>query len=170
MESIKPIETVYNGYRFRSRLEARWAVFMDILGIEYRYEPEGFDLGNGLWYLPDFYLPRTNAWVEVKGFKPSKTDIEKMIRFGDAKCDFVNGGAKFRLLLGDIPNCLADNGFCHGVPCYNFLSVDECYTHKIIATKGILSEGLWIPTTDKGKVKIALYGAKKARFEHGECG
>lgn len=22
---IKPIETLYNGYRFRSRLEARWA-------------------------------------------------------------------------------------------------------------------------------------------------
>lgn len=25
--TIKPIETVYNGYRFRSRLEARWARF-----------------------------------------------------------------------------------------------------------------------------------------------
>lgn len=25
--SIKPIETIYNGYHFRSRLEARWAVF-----------------------------------------------------------------------------------------------------------------------------------------------
>ena len=37
---IKPIETVYNGYRFRSRLEARWAVFFDAAGIEYEYEPE----------------------------------------------------------------------------------------------------------------------------------
>ena len=52
----KPIETHYKGYRFRSRLEARWAVFFDALQIPYRYEPEGFDL-NGLWYLPDFYLP-----------------------------------------------------------------------------------------------------------------
>jgi hypothetical protein len=37
---IKPIETRYNGYRFRSRLEARWAVFFDTLGIEYQYELE----------------------------------------------------------------------------------------------------------------------------------
>jgi len=55
MTQIKAIETVYNGYRFRSRLEARWAVFFDTLGIEYRYEPEGFDL-DGIWYLPDFFL------------------------------------------------------------------------------------------------------------------
>ena len=30
-KSIKPIETKYNGYRFRSRLEARWAVFFDMI-------------------------------------------------------------------------------------------------------------------------------------------
>ena len=42
--NIKPIETVYNGYRFRSRLEARWAVFFRAVGIEYQYEPEGFDM------------------------------------------------------------------------------------------------------------------------------
>lgn len=62
---IKAIETVYNGYKFRSRLEARWAVFFDTLGIEYQYELEGFDL-DGLWYLPDFYLPRVQMWAEVK--------------------------------------------------------------------------------------------------------
>ena len=42
--TIRAIETRYNGYRFRSRLEARWAVFFDTLGIRYEYEPEGFDL------------------------------------------------------------------------------------------------------------------------------
>ena len=41
---LKAIETFYNGYRFRSRLEARWAVFFDSAGIEYVYEPEGFKL------------------------------------------------------------------------------------------------------------------------------
>ena len=30
---IKAIETEYNGYKFRSRLEARWAVFFDALGV-----------------------------------------------------------------------------------------------------------------------------------------
>lgn len=64
---IKAIETRYKGYRFRSRLEARWAVFFDALGVEWRYEPEGFDLGKELgYYLPDFYLPKFNAWAEVK--------------------------------------------------------------------------------------------------------
>ncbi len=66
MSTIKPIETIYNGYRFRSRLEARWAVFFDTLGVQYIYEREGFDLG-GIWYLPDFWLPDLNCWVEIKG-------------------------------------------------------------------------------------------------------
>ena len=53
---IKAIETSYKGYRFRSRLEARWAVFFDALGVEWQYEPEGFELQDGTRYLPDFLL------------------------------------------------------------------------------------------------------------------
>ena len=56
MSDIRAIETSYDGYRFRSRLEARWAVFFNAAGIEYQYEPEGFILEDGSWYLPDFYL------------------------------------------------------------------------------------------------------------------
>lgn len=63
---IKAIETEYNGYRFRSRLEARWAVFFDAAGIRYVYEPEGFQLEDGTMYLPDFYLPILGIYVEVK--------------------------------------------------------------------------------------------------------
>jgi len=68
MEKIKAITTNYNGYRFRSRLEARWAVFFDSLGIDWLYEPEGFALANGEAYLPDFFLPTFSGgiWVEVK--------------------------------------------------------------------------------------------------------
>ena len=66
MNKIKPIETVYKGYRFRSRLEARWAVFFDNLGILWEYEKEGFDLGEGIYYLPDFWLPEVKMWAEVK--------------------------------------------------------------------------------------------------------
>jgi len=72
--SIKPIQTKYNGYLFRSRLEARWAVFYDALGIEYEYEKEGYDLGDLGWYLPDFYLPGY-GWVEIKGLEPTIGDI-----------------------------------------------------------------------------------------------
>jgi nucleoside 2-deoxyribosyltransferase len=53
--AIKPIETFYQGYRFRSRLEARWAVFFDELGLKWSYEVQGFDIG-GERYLPDFVL------------------------------------------------------------------------------------------------------------------
>ena len=41
-------ETYYDGYRFRSRLEARWAVFFNNIGLEYEYEMEGFDMKNVL--------------------------------------------------------------------------------------------------------------------------
>lgn len=51
---IRAIQTTYKGYRFRSRLEARWAVFFDTLGIRWEYEPEGFELPDGRRYLPDF--------------------------------------------------------------------------------------------------------------------
>lgn len=78
MNEIKPIETYYNGYRFRSRLEARWAVFFDSLGIPYLYEPEGFVLPNGDWYLPDFYLPDCKQFFEVKGTIRSGKDWQKI--------------------------------------------------------------------------------------------
>ena len=63
---IKAIETKYRGYRFRSRLEARWAVFFDEIGIKYEYEPEGFELSDGTKYLPDFYLSEFHVYAEIK--------------------------------------------------------------------------------------------------------
>lgn len=77
---LRAIETVYNGYRFRSRLEARWAVFLDALKIPYDYEREGFDLG-GTWYLPDFLLlrPRPRVWLEIKPELPESDDERKAL-------------------------------------------------------------------------------------------
>jgi len=66
MQKTRPIETYYNGYRFRSRLEARWAVFFDSAFIDYQYEPEGYVLSDGNCYLPDFYLPLFHMFVEIK--------------------------------------------------------------------------------------------------------
>lgn len=78
--AIQAIETVYRGYRFRSRLEARWAVFFDSLGVQYAYEKEGYDLGDGLRYLPDFWLPKQEMWVEVKGDPNDRSYLEKVER------------------------------------------------------------------------------------------
>jgi hypothetical protein len=79
--ALKAIETKYKGYRFRSRLEARWAVFFDTLGIEYRYEYEGFEMWTGTWYLPDFYLPEQGYWIEIKGTTPTALEREKASNF-----------------------------------------------------------------------------------------
>ena len=82
---IKPIETHYNGYRFRSRLEARWAVFFDAAGIKYEYELEGFELPNGQKYLPDFHLPEFKAYVEIK---PNGLD-EQGLYDAESKCELL---------------------------------------------------------------------------------
>lgn len=72
MADIKAIETEYAGCRFRSRLEARWAVFFDRLGIPWHYEEEGYELPSGR-YLPDFRIEQVagsgicDILVEVKG-------------------------------------------------------------------------------------------------------
>lgn len=80
---IKAIGAVYNGYRFRSRLEARWAMFFDFLGIPYVYEPEGLKIG-GICYLPDFYLPDCKQFFEVKGVMDSDSEekINALIKAG----------------------------------------------------------------------------------------
>lgn len=74
----KAIETEYNGYRFRSKLEARWAVFFDAMNMRYEYEPEGFELADGTRYLPDFYLPDLRMYAEVKA--PREGAIEELIK------------------------------------------------------------------------------------------
>lgn len=77
---MKPIETIYKGYRFRSRLEARWAVFFDALGLKWDYEIEGFELDDGSKYLPDFYLPELDFYAEVKPGEFSVGEIRKCLQ------------------------------------------------------------------------------------------
>ncbi len=54
------IETHYAGCRFRSRLEARWAVFFDAIGIEWQYEPQGFEI-ESVYPTPPAKPTRTTA-------------------------------------------------------------------------------------------------------------
>ena len=63
------IVTPYNGINFRSRLEAKWAAMFDHLGVEWLYEMEGYELSRR--YLPDFFIPRLQLWVEIKGVPPT---------------------------------------------------------------------------------------------------
>lgn len=63
MEAIK---TIYNSVKFRSKLEARHAVFFDNYGLQWEYEPQTFRLKSGLMYSPDFYFPELDCYAEVK--------------------------------------------------------------------------------------------------------
>jgi hypothetical protein len=76
------IATYQSGIRYRSRLEARWAAFFDLIGWRAFYEP--FDLDG---YIPDFILHghSERILVEVKPvadkddplFKATTAKIEK---------------------------------------------------------------------------------------------
>jgi len=110
---VKAIETVYAGCRFRSRLEARWAVFFDTLGMEWQYEPQGFELENGTRYLPDFWLPECNTWFEVKGVPPTDREQATLIQFARElpgpgmpeawSTDGLRASEYLKVAVGDIP-------------------------------------------------------------------
>lgn len=95
MSEIKALQTFYNGYRFRSRLEARWAVFFDSLKVNYEYESEGYSLPSGAAYLPDFNLPEIGVFVEVK---PTETveyrELKKIVEFA------LEGDYQLLLIVG----------------------------------------------------------------------
>lgn len=118
MAAIKPIETVYNGYRFRSRLEARWAVFFDVLGIEYEYEPEAYDLGEAGWYLPDFWLPQVSMFAEVKHGPFSEAEEQKcrqLCMLTNHGVLMLDGPPRQRAYWGFVPGWCA-TGDCPGKP------------------------------------------------------
>jgi len=76
-QPIKAIETNYKGYRFRSRLEARWSLFLDTLGVDWVYEDEGYILPDGTLYLPDFWFPGWGCFAEVKPKQFTQTEYNK---------------------------------------------------------------------------------------------
>jgi hypothetical protein len=92
---IKAIETYYNRNYFRSRLEARWAIFFDALKIRWRYESVGFELGNGKRYLPDFYFPDYDFYGEIK---PEPIEDSRWL-------DFVRLSEKRLLVFTGNPTC-----------------------------------------------------------------
>ena len=182
-QGIKAIETVYNGYRFRSRLEARWAVFFDTLGVKYEYEKEGFDLGDAGWYLPDFWLETVEMWAEVK---PVAFTTEE-----ENKCVLLAEGTQHSVLMLDgIPDQDHMYGLMLWIPEQKI--IDEIYpgvtTEEVIPAgiDGILvtlddsyihSEHRWWSSEGHGRAcgynasdttKAAYRAARQARFEHGE--
>jgi hypothetical protein len=162
--TVKPIETVYHGYRFRSRLEARWAVFFDALGIEWVYEPEGYDLGELGWYLPDFWLPQLGCLAEVK---PRTLTLKEW-----AKC---NALPEICLLLDGQPvaRWIKTTGMEENLTYEQYLDPNDTYWSVDLAMS--ISKGhLWFCFEPYGKedsvfenlYEVAIRAARSARFEH----
>lgn len=108
---IKAIETAYAGCRFRSRTEARWAVFFDALGLTWEYEKEGFELPSGR-YLPDFWLPDLGGWIEVKGTWPTSAErklISELME-GSGQCAAIVSGAPDLHKLDALLSCAGNYG------------------------------------------------------------
>lgn len=188
---MKAIQTEYKGYLFRSRLEARWAVFFDACGVRWEYEPEGYDLGDGIYYLPDFLLHGVDGrdggdlYVEVKG-NMTPADAEKILRFVE------HGGregkyGKYKnatLVVGNIPEgetadeidwYVSDHAY-HGPAPYlfNFETIDGDH---FAAHPGINKDGKfelfgddssYLCDQDQVATERAYRLARQARFEHGE--
>lgn len=107
---MKSIETHYAGCLFRSRLEARWAVFFDALEVPWRYELDGVELASGTRYLPDFWLPSIEVWLEVKAqlhpIDVKWREFHDEVNAGDefAAASFVGGTGQRRPAGAPYPN------------------------------------------------------------------
>jgi hypothetical protein len=165
---MTPLPTRWIGWWFRSRTEARWAVFFNDLGIEFEYEPEGFSLSDGTWYLPDFWLPQIEMFAEVKPGPP--TDIEfkkaKLLAHGSKReVLFLDGAPDFKSYQAATWDCdqytVCDYSLdidAHGRSYY----LDE---HRLFSCPGPMSESNF---TDR--YRQAVYAAREQRFdEEGPC-
>lgn len=183
---MKAIETLYNGYRFRSRLEARWAVFFDAIGIKYQYEPEGYEFTDGTKYLPDFFLPDANEYFEVKGEMNSddwhkiemlENESGKPVAIGYSDFTFQASQNYGQYILDG--SC-EDSWLCKCGKCGHlyFLgslgswSCPSCGHYDGDNGFDVILYGdhtsRW--NNPEGQAKKALDQAKGARFEHGENG
>lgn len=174
-DGLKAIETQYKGYRFRSRLEARWAVFFDVLGCAWEYEKEGFDLGEAGRYLPDFWLPTVNMWAEVKAERLNDEEL--------GKANALVIASKHHLLhLVGTPDMKPyyTSYYCtdahHGPGGMVFDGHEHIdYIDCLLTTEYLHSENRWFWAPGGGEVPCkdsqrAVNAARSARFEHGESG
>ena len=115
---MQAIETQYAGCKFRSRLEARWAVLLDNLGLEWMYEPQPYPTPAGV-YLPDFWLPNwrgAGLWLEIKGTEPTGRELDKVAWFSRTPPgDDVRGFSRVGMAIGDIPRTAPDGIYLDSV-------------------------------------------------------
>lgn len=178
---IRAIETHYRGYRFRSRLEARWAVFFDAMGIEWQYESQGFMLPSGP-YLPDFFLPRWDLWFEVKGKRADDEELEmcRELSHKDNGVLLAVGGVGDRPLKLFAFECCDSGGGSYEFDCAfaKTTSGAACFVASLGRDDRRIVNSEWddVPhvydclsyMAPWGSAESAVRAARSARFEHGE--
>lgn len=166
-EGLNPIPTRWCGYFFRSRLEARWAVFFSHLEIEFWYEPEGYDL-DGVRYLPDFFLPLVRLYAEVK---PRRLDSHEMCK-AERLC--IASGFQTILLVGPPDfrtyDCIYMDSA--GLPTRTDVSLDvDAYGRKYYHAEGRLFACIHDISTPLPEEQFtqkyidAVYKSREERFE-----
>jgi predicted nuclease of restriction endonuclease-like RecB superfamily len=65
----------YKSIWMRSSWEVAYAKWCDKNHIKWLYEPKTFDLGN-CSYTPDFYLPKSDIYVEIKGYWRDRSKLK----------------------------------------------------------------------------------------------
>jgi hypothetical protein len=181
--TIQPIETRYAGCRFRSRLEARWAVFFDALRIRWEYEPQGYVV-NGTPYLPDFQLFLPDGPVVFAEVKNGGVDLFKGEHIDICRALANKADCKVLLLTGPPAHRLYQQ-FAPGLPSNSF----QAAFFRDYDTKLVTADAYWVqhievnPETgapefqhdERGLRKSfgqglvdAVAAARSARFEHGE--
>ena len=103
------LPTQHNGITYRSRLEAKWAVFYSTLNIQFQYEPDGYNLG-GIWYLPDFFLPKQQCFIEIKPTYPTdaeETKLSQLSIFTQKRCFLFFGGVSIPFEYPDTDDAAA---------------------------------------------------------------
>lgn len=160
---LKAIETIYpwpNGYRFRSRLEARYAVFFDALNVSYEYEKEGYNLDSAGWYLPDFWLPNARVWYEIKpeDFTPAE----------EAKCRALYQVTGYPVMQAiGVPATYEDLAVTlSGAGAPSRSVSNDAMLRQLFSYYGYKSH----PAQFRQTYNNAVRAARQARFEHGEHG
>lgn len=64
----------------RSKLETQWAAAFKEQGVEATFEPATIKLADGTEYTPDFWLPESSTFIEIKGPNPSKREFAKCVQ------------------------------------------------------------------------------------------